>query len=176
LLVELASGARHHAFEDLQQVGFVAEVNRFGLQLAGALDVDLARAVDQNFRDPLFAHEIVDRAEAEEFVQAFFNECRLFGDIERIGELARQFFGQANKFETGFFFVESFESAAGNFLEHLTLNLAKWNKFLAVRGGPRPCEGFAGGHDVLKIGMNRGHAISNPVAAKLVVKRHPADA
>ena len=63
-LVDAAADARHDAVDDLQQVRVVAEDHRRRLELADALDVDLARRVDQDVRDLGVAHERLDRAEA----------------------------------------------------------------------------------------------------------------
>ena len=67
-LVDAAADRGDDPVDDAHDVVVVLEDDVGELELAGALDVDLARAVDHDFRDRLVAEERLERAEADDLV------------------------------------------------------------------------------------------------------------
>ena len=67
-LIDAAADGRDDAVDDAHHVVVVLERDVGQLQLAGTLDVDLARAVDHDFRDALVTQQGLERTEADDLI------------------------------------------------------------------------------------------------------------
>ena len=66
------------------QLAFVGEALGRALDNAAALDVNVARAVDHDFGDVGIAHEILERAEPQRFVDDLLPQAGdVFGRVRR---------------------------------------------------------------------------------------------
>ena len=82
-LVDAAAERRDDAVDDAHHVLVVLERDVGQLDLARALDVDLARAVDHHFGDGLVAQQRLDRAEADDLVGDLLQHTRSLGAGQR---------------------------------------------------------------------------------------------
>src|SRR3546814_20634577 len=71
------------ALRDLEQMLFVAKLDRGDDQLALAFDIGLVRAVDHDVADVGVGEQLFERTEAEQLVDEHFFERELFAAIER---------------------------------------------------------------------------------------------
>ena len=67
-LVDATADGRDDAVDDAHHVVVVLERDVGQLQLAGTLDVDLARAVDHHFRDALVTQQWLQRTQADDLI------------------------------------------------------------------------------------------------------------
>ena len=75
-LVDAPADGRDDAVDDAHHVVVVLERDVGQLELAGALDVDLARAVDHDLGDALVAQQRLERAEADDLVGDLLEHAR----------------------------------------------------------------------------------------------------
>ena len=78
-LVDAAADRRDDAIDDAHHVLIVLESHVGQLDLAAALDVDLARAVDHDFSDALVAQERLERTKADDLVGDLLEHARALG-------------------------------------------------------------------------------------------------
>ena len=78
-IVDAAAHVRDDAVDDHAQVRLVAEADVGFDQFAGALDVDVVEAVDQDIADGGIFEQRFERAQAEDFVEHFFDEALALG-------------------------------------------------------------------------------------------------
>jgi len=72
--IDAAAYAGNDFLDDAQQVGVVFELDGGAIQFAGALDVYEVGSGDQNIADGWILQQGLERSEAEDFVQNFFND------------------------------------------------------------------------------------------------------
>ena len=75
-LVDSAADAGYNPPNHVEQVRVVLESHLGWIQLAFALDVNLARPVDQDVADGVVAQQRLQRAQAEDFVLHLFDQLR----------------------------------------------------------------------------------------------------
>ncbi len=119
-LVDAAADARDDAVDDLHQVLVVFERRAGDFELAGALDVDAVKAVDEDVGDGGVLEQRLERAEAEDLVEDFAGEALALGEAEgnrlavhRIANEDENFFaGGVAGGAAEFFEVEAIEDLA----------------------------------------------------------------
>ena len=82
-IVDAAADVRHDAVDDHAQVRLILEADVGFDQLAGALDVDVVEAVHHDVADGGVFEQRLQRAQAEDFVEHFFDEALALGDGHR---------------------------------------------------------------------------------------------
>ncbi len=126
-LVDTAADLVHDPLRDLEQVLFVAELDRGEHQLALLFDIGLLRPIDHDVRHVGIGEQFLERTEAQQLVDQHLFERELFAPVERDLELGQhfqndraEFFGQLVLGQRGGGFrIDAFEQAG----KHLFLDL-----------------------------------------------------
>ena len=96
-LINAAADLRHDAVDDLQQVFVIAKRHLVPLDAAVLFDEHVLRPVDHDVRDAGLFQQNFQRAEAERFVENFFDQPFSFRAIEqRVFGIAEVFDDEAN--------------------------------------------------------------------------------
>ena len=119
-LIDAPAHARNDALDDLHEVLVVFEGQAGQFQLAGALDVNLVEAVDENIGDGVILQQGFERAQAEYFVQDFARQPLALGKaegnnlaVDRVADEDENFFaGRVAGGAAQFFQVEAVENLA----------------------------------------------------------------
>ena len=90
-LVNAAANLVHDTLGDLEQVGFIAKLDRRDRQLALFFDVGLIRAVDHDIRDQWIVEHFLKRPKAQKFIHQHFFQRELFAAVERQFQFGEHF-------------------------------------------------------------------------------------
>ena len=96
----------HDALGDLEQMLFIAELDRGELELALFLDVSLFRPVHHDIGNIRIIEQFFERAKAEQFIDQNFFERELFAAVQGEFELRQHFHDDRAEFFGELFLVE----------------------------------------------------------------------